>query len=114
MSGYEIYVPDLFYIEISNVFWKYARQNLYSTNEAESNLAILKDFPLRVVSTMELMRSAFQMAHQYQISAYDGVYVALSQEINAPFLTCDRRLFNALRTSAYNVQFFPDFSFANS
>ncbi|MGI0482979.1 type II toxin-antitoxin system VapC family toxin [Geminocystis sp. CENA526] len=105
----EIYVPDLFYIEITNVFWKYVRQNLYSINEVDSHLTILKDFPLRVVSTIELMQSAFQIAHKYQISAYDGAYVALSQEVNAPLLTFDQKLINALRNFPIDVQFFPDF-----
>lgn len=104
----KIYTPDLFYIEVTNVFWKYVRQNLYSVNEVERNLTILKDFVLRVVSTTELIKSAFQIADEYNISAYDGAYIALSLEVNAPLLTCDRRLINSLTTSPDNVQFFPD------
>jgi predicted nucleic acid-binding protein len=109
-SQTEIYIPDLFYIETANIFWKYVRTGLYSATEVQIDLATLKDFPLRVVSTAELMEDAFQIAFNYRISAYDGAYVALSERVKAPLLTLDQKLVNALATSAYEVRFFADFS----
>ena len=106
----EIYIPDLFYIETANIFWKYVRAGLYSATEVQTDLATLKDFPIRVISTSELMSDAFQIAYNYQISAYDGAYVALSERVKAPLLTLDRKLVNALGTSAYELCFFADFS----
>lgn len=108
-SQTEIYIPDLFYIETANIFWKYVRAGLYSATEVQIDLATLKDFPLRVVSTAELMEDAFQIAFNYRISAYDGAYVALSERVKAPLLTLDQKLVNALATSAYEVCFFADF-----
>jgi predicted nucleic acid-binding protein len=106
----EIYVPDLFYIETTNIFWKYVRAGLYSATEVETDLATLKNFPLRVVSTSELMEDAFQIAYTYRIFAYDGAYVALSERVKAPLLTLDRKLVNSLVNSTYQVYFFADFS----
>ncbi|TRV42825.1 MAG: PIN domain-containing protein [Microcystis panniformis Mp_MB_F_20051200_S9] len=106
----EIYIPDLFYIEITNIFWKYVRAGLYSATQVQSDLTTLKDFPLRVISTAELMGDAFQIAYNYQISAYDGAYVALSERVKAPLLTLDRKLVNSLASSTYQVYFFADFS----
>ncbi len=85
----EIYIPDLFYIEMTNIFWKYIRAGVYSTTQFRSDLAILKAFPLTNVSTSELMEDAFHIACNYQVSAYDGAYVALSERVKAPLLTLD-------------------------
>jgi predicted nucleic acid-binding protein len=34
----EFYVPDLFYVECANVFWKYVRANLYPLEQVEADL----------------------------------------------------------------------------
>lgn len=106
----EIYIPDLFYIEMTNIFWKYIRAGVYSTTQFRWDLAILKAFPFTNVSTSELMEDAFQIAYNYQVSAYDGAYVALSERVKAPLLTLDRKLVNSLTNSTYQVCFFTDFS----
>ncbi|NEP44428.1 MAG: type II toxin-antitoxin system VapC family toxin [Okeania sp. SIO2H7] len=106
----EIYIPELFYIETANIFWKYVRAGMYEFSEVKADLATLKTFPLRVVSMAELMEEAVNIAVAYNISAYDASYVALSQRVNAPLLTLDRRLVNSLTNAPYDVRFFGDFS----
>ncbi|MDF5707138.1 MAG: type II toxin-antitoxin system VapC family toxin [Nostoc sp. S4] len=54
----EIYVPDLFYIKCTNVLLKYVRARMYTAAEVQTDLATLKSFPLRVVSTADLMVDA--------------------------------------------------------
>ncbi|BBD61417.1 hypothetical protein NIES2109_42450 [Nostoc sp. HK-01] len=105
----EIFVPDLFYIEGANVLWKYARAGRYNTSLIQGNLASLKAFPLRVVSTADLMAEAVNIALNYNISAYDACYVALSQQVNAVLLTLDAKLVRALNNSSHNVCSFHDF-----
>ncbi|MFN6517332.1 MAG: type II toxin-antitoxin system VapC family toxin [Nostoc sp. CreGUA01] len=105
----EIYVPDLFYIECANVLWKYVRARMYTAAEVQTDLATLKSFPLRVVSTADLMADAVSIALTYKISAYDGSYVALSQQVGATLLTLDGKLVKALSTSSYNLCPFNDF-----
>lgn len=106
----EIYIPELFYIETANIFWKYVRAGMYEFREVQADLATLKTFPLRVVSMAELMEEAVNIAVAYNISAYDASYIALSQRVNAPLLTLDRRLVNTLINSPYDVRLFGDFS----
>lgn len=106
----EIYVPDLFYIEMTNIFWKYVRVGLYSAIEVETDLATLKEFPFRVVATAELMESAFEIAHNHQISAYDGAYVALSDKVKTPLLTLDKKLINGLSNTSYDIHSFTEFT----
>jgi predicted nucleic acid-binding protein len=37
-----LYIPDLFYVECTNILWKYIRAGLYESEEAQANLADLK------------------------------------------------------------------------
>jgi predicted nucleic acid-binding protein len=108
-----LFVPDLFYIESTNILWKYVKAGQYKSEDAILDLANLKQLPLQIVSTTELIESAFLIATNYQISAYDASYVALSQKVNAPLLTLDKRLVNSLTNSPYNVINFADFLIPN-
>ncbi|MBN3875297.1 MULTISPECIES: type II toxin-antitoxin system VapC family toxin [unclassified Nostoc] len=105
----EIFVPDLFYIECANTFWKYVRARMYTAAEVQTDLATLKAFPLRVVSTADLMADAVTISLSYGTSAYDASYIALSQQVNATLLTLDGKLVKALAGSSYNVYSFNDF-----
>jgi len=109
VSGTQIYIPDLFYIEITNIFWKYVRAGMYTREEVQADLATLKSLSLRVVSTAELMEEAANIAIVYGISAYDASYVVLSHRVSYPLLTLDRKLVNTLATTPYNVCLFTDF-----
>lgn len=106
----EFFIPDLFYIEITNIFWKYVRAKLYAVADVQADLATLKTFPLQVISMSELMEEAINISIAYGISAYDASYVALSQRVNAPLLTLDQKLVNSLANAPYNVQLFINFS----
>ena len=105
----EVFIPDLFYIEIANIFWKYVRAELYSASQVQTDLGILKRFPLKVVSTSELMEEAINIAIAHEISAYDAAYVVLSRRVNAPLLTLDRKLFKRMKSKPLDVQLFSDF-----
>ena len=105
----EVFVPDLFYIECTNVFLKYVRANMYTSAEVQADLATLKNLQLQVVSTANLMDDAVNIALKYNISAYDACYVALSQHRNATLLTLDKKLVKALATSSYNICLFNEF-----
>ncbi|OUL37507.1 twitching motility protein PilT [Nostoc sp. T09] len=105
-----IFVPDLFYIECGNIIWKYVRARLYAVSDVPADLSTLKRFPLRVVSTADLMVDAVIIALTHGISAYDASYVALSQQVDATLLTLDGKLVRALANSSYDVCSFNDFA----
>lgn len=106
----QFFVPDLFYIERANVFWTYVRAQLYTADQAILGLSILDQLPLKSISTKALMTQAIQISVEYNISAYDGCFVARSHQVSAPLLTLDKRLFNALKSSPFDVRLFTDFS----
>lgn len=103
------FVPDLFYIECANTLWKYVRANLYTVEQIEADLIDLEALRLQVTSTKILMTEAVKIGLKYRITAYDGCYVALSQQVAAPLLTLDERLVNSLTGSSFDVRLFTDF-----
>ena len=108
-SSTEFFVPDLFYVECANVLWKYVRSNLYTADQVQADLADLKDLRFKVTSTKDLITEAIQISLKYGITAYDGCYVALSQNLGVPLLTLDERLINSLASSRFDVRLFTRF-----
>lgn len=96
----KFFVPDLFYIECTNTLWKYVRAGRYPADKVATDLATLKGLSLSVVSTVDLMEDAANIAISYGISAYDASYVALSQQVDATLLTLDQRL---VRSSSCHI-----------
>ena len=45
----------------------------------------------------DLITSAYDLAQQYGCAFYDGLYLALSQELGIPFITADSRLYQRIR-----------------
>lgn len=108
-SAADFFVPDLFYIESANVLCKYVRAKLYTAEQVQSDLHDLAALRLTVTPTQSLMANATQIALDHSITAYDGCYVALAEQVNAPLLTLDERLHNALKTSQFDVRLFTDY-----
>jgi predicted nucleic acid-binding protein len=107
----EFFVPDLFYIEMANILWKYLRAGQLTASQVQEALTFLESYPLRVFSTVTLMKEAVNLGIAYNLTAYDGSYVALAKQIDAPLLTLDRKLFEALATSSLEVFLFDNFPF---
>ena len=103
------FVPDLFYVECASVFCKYVRANLYTAEQAKADLIDLQTLRLQVTPTQKLLTESTEIALKYGISAYDACYVALSQQVDAPLLTLDKRLVNSLADSHFDVRLFANF-----
>jgi predicted nucleic acid-binding protein len=86
------YVPDLFYAECANIFWKYVQRHGYSASVAKKEISALKTLRLRSVSSADLMEKALELALRWDITAYDACYLALSEKLRAPLVTADERL----------------------
>lgn len=59
------YVPDLFFIECTNILWKYVRRFDYPADAARQDVADLTQLPLWVVSTAALADEALALAIQH-------------------------------------------------
>ncbi len=96
--NHELWVPDFFYSEITNVFWKRVRRGEDSAENARAALDALRAQPLQIYPSFNLMLRAFEIALQTQRAVYDCVYLALAVESQGQLATADEKLFNALQS----------------
>jgi predicted nucleic acid-binding protein len=91
-----IVVPDLFWAETANVFWKAIRQKRWNAASATTALASLQEADLSTVSSLSILDRAFEIATFYDQSLRDCLYVALAVDAKTQLITADEKLANAL------------------
>ncbi len=91
-----LHVPDLFFIECTNILWKYSRRFGRRLEDSQADLADLRRLSLRVVPTADLMEEALTLAAETNLTAYDACYAALARRLNLPLITADQQLFKAI------------------
>jgi predicted nucleic acid-binding protein len=104
MPGTCFYTPDLFYIECSNVLWKYVRRGMMPIEQASEAVDRLCRLALRPVATASLVSAALEIANAHDVTAYDAVYAALAQQANVPLVTADEALVRKLVSFEGEVQ----------
>ena len=85
----ELYVPDLFFIECTNVLLKYMRRFGRSLEDSQADTVDLNKLALKPVSTADLMTDALLLASQMNLTAYDACYAVLAHKLNIPLITAD-------------------------
>jgi predicted nucleic acid-binding protein len=88
--------PDLFWPEFGNVLWKAVRQGRMSQESAEEAIQALEDRRILTAPSLPLLKDAFAISAASGRTVYDAMYVALAIVSNAPLVTADERLANAL------------------
>ena len=104
MPPARFYVPDLFFIECTNILWKYVRRFGYPPEAAGQDVADLTRLPLQVVSTADLAEAALALAVAHEITAYDAAYVALTRRLSLPLVTADEALARHLAGADLDVR----------
>lgn len=89
-------VPDLFWAELGNLFWKAVRQKRWTRTSAEAALTVLQERKLPTVSSAVLLDLAFRIAIAFDRTVYDSLYIALALHSKAQLVTADERLANAV------------------
>lgn len=85
--------PDLLRVEVSSVLRRHAIAGRLTSEEADVAMEDLLAFPITVFPTAPLVRRVWEL--RQNLTAYDGCYVALAEELGRPLITADRRLTNA-------------------
>lgn len=98
-SGEVLVAPTLWQYEVTSTVRKYSDQGVLVPGEASAVLDRFWSLGIQSVGpTPELLRGALEWAERLgTTAAYDGAYLALADELAAPFWTADRRLFNGAR-----------------
>ncbi len=97
------HVPDLFYAECANVFWKQVRRGHASDAAAAQAMNDVCALRLTSIATANLAAEALQLSLTHAISAYDGCYVALAQRLGVSLITADQKLVTKLAGTSLSV-----------
>jgi predicted nucleic acid-binding protein len=92
----ELHAPAHWLAEAANAARKRCSQQLITQAEAKECADILASAPIRVTPLAPLMRRAMLEALRLSVTVYNGLYVALATQNDLPFVTADRRLFEAV------------------
>jgi len=88
-----LHTPHLLDVEVAQVIRRYAVNGEIDGERGGAALDDLAVFPLRRYAHDWLLPRVLELRNN--LTAYDAVYVALAEALEAPLLTRDRRLANA-------------------
>ena len=88
-----LHAPHLADVEITQVLRRYARDGEIDEGTAAAALEDLRDLDLQRHAHEALLERVWQLRHN--LTAYDAVYVALAEVLDAVLLTCDGPLSRA-------------------
>lgn len=97
----ELFVPDLFYIECTNILLKYTRRFGRSLEDAQADVADIKLLSLKSTSTANLMEEALLLAEEKKLSAHDACYAVLAEKLEVRLVTADEQLSKAIKSSIF-------------
>lgn len=89
----ELHAPHLIDVEIAHVVRRWLLRGLIDQTRARAALDGLGELPVIRYGHEILLPRIWQLRNN--LSAYDAAYVALAELLDAPLLTCDRRLASA-------------------
>jgi predicted nucleic acid-binding protein len=104
------HVPDLFYVECTNILWKHVKRSGLSYEDAQLFVQQLGQLALLSSATEGLTEDALDVAVAHNITAYDATYVALARQLDLPLITADARLARSLAGTSHDVRWLGDLS----
>lgn len=93
-----LHAPHLLDVEVTQVLRRYAALGVVTLSRAEEVLQDLQDLRLRRYPHFLLLHRAWELRDN--LTAYDAVYVALAEMLEATLVTCDARIASAPRHRA--------------
>lgn len=92
-AGDEVHAPHLIDLEVAQVLRRFVAAGYLAPSRADECFVDLADLGLRRHPHHLLLSRVWEL--RANLTAYDGIYVALAEALAAPLLTCDRRLGSA-------------------
>jgi len=89
-KGQTLHAPHLLDIEVTQVLRRYARERAVTAARAQEGLQNLVDLRILRHRHTSLLNRVWELRHH--LTAYDAVYVALAEALDAPLLTCDAKI----------------------
>lgn len=85
-----LHAPHLLDVEVAQVVRRFAGNREIDAERGRAALADLADFPVRRYPHDFLLPRVWDLRNNF--TAYDAIYVALAEALDAPLLTRDKRL----------------------
>ena len=89
----ELHSPHLVDVEVTQGLRRLVRTGEVSADRAAGAIADLADLDLHRHPHLDLLTRAWKLREN--VTAYDAMYVALAEALNAPIVTCDTPLAKA-------------------
>lgn len=88
--GQTLHAPHLLDVEVAHAIRRHVADGAMDGERGREALSDFADIPLRRYPHTFLLPRVWTLRNN--LTAYDAIYVALAEALDAPFLTCDRRL----------------------
>lgn len=95
LKGARAIVPALWHLEMANALAVAQRRSILSPADVDQALVNLEQFVLQAVETDSSgvsLRQSLLAAREFQLSAYDAVYLELARRERVPLATLDQQL----------------------
>jgi predicted nucleic acid-binding protein len=88
-----LHAPHLLDVEVTQVLRRYVASGAITLSRAEEALQDMLDLRLRRYGHVLLLRRVWELREN--LTAYDALYVALAELLDATLVTCDAKLASA-------------------
>ena len=88
-----LHAPHLLDVEVAQVLRRYVRDKTITAQRGQEALEDLGDLPVNRYPHDFLIPRVWEL--RATLTAYDAIYVALAELLDAPLLTCDGRIASA-------------------
>lgn len=95
------HAPAFLTLEIGNVLVKKRRRDELTHAEAEDIWRAFRMAPIKRHADDTLVLAAFDLAQQTQTTLYDNLYLALGVDLDIPFMTADRKFYQAIQATPH-------------
>lgn len=96
-----LHAPDILFVEVDSVICKRIRRREINPRAGHEIRAAIRQFPIQVHDSQELLDLAFELALSTQRAICDCLYLALATMLDTYLVTADRRLFDGLKTGSF-------------
>ncbi len=94
----DAHAPHLLDVEVAQVLRRYVASGQVKAERAQQALQHFLDLPIQRYPHDFLLGRVWELRDTF--TAYDAIYIALAEALDAPLVTCDRRLGKASGHSA--------------
>jgi predicted nucleic acid-binding protein len=101
----EAIVPDLWFLEVSNVLLVFERRKRINVAESEQFIKLLSELPINTDQGTgnRVFSKIILLAREYQLSTYDAAYLELAVREELPLATLDKNLRRSARKSGIEL-----------